>query len=471
MNRRILGSALLGVAFAFLLSTVGPVLSVLIANASDGTTLSMSAPVNLPGSNVTISGSGFSAGESVRVNFGTRFADVTADAGGNISGVSLPIPAVPSGLQFASAFGATSGKWALAYMWVAGYAPAVAPNSWYVLPGQSLSLSGSGFAPNESVTVMYGGSQIASTSASAGGSFTLNGLSLPLSLHNTTATLTFTGATSAMPVLLTLTIGQLYPSVTPSSWYTAPGSVISVTGGGFGPNEPVTVTAGTRTATTTANGSGAFSIGSFALPASGGGSVTLSAVGATSGASTGVSIGLSTISPWLTFSTYWTGGGTPLTIFGNGYAGGEQVRLFAGSQTLGTTTANGSGAFTFAGSAPLAPAGSITINGTGLTSGVTGSGAITIAPVYTSLTLGSYAVTRGTALRVIGSGYLPGESVQITTDRTGSTVVLTVTANAGGNFDSSAYIIPASTPPGNMTVTAHSLSSADTKSVTLYVGQ
>lgn len=457
------------VAFAFVYAA--PMLPVLVAEADGGPTISINAPVNIPGANVTVSGSGFGAGESVLVSFGVHTATVTADGSGNISGVSLPIPTVPAGLQFVSAFGETSGHWALGYVWIAGYTPAVSPNSWYILPGQTISFTGTGFAPNESIQATYNNATIGSTTTNASGSFTLGGVSLPLSLHNTTASVTFKGATSGASASATLTIGQLFPSITPSTWYTAPGSIISISGSGFAPNEAVTVVAGSSSASTTANATGSFTVGSLALPKTANTKVTITATGATSGAVGTASITLSALSPWLSFSTYWAQGGSPLTIFGNGFAGGEMVSIVSGTQSLGTTTALGNGSFSFAGAVPFAPAGPVTITATGASSGAAGSGTLTVAPVYTSFTLGSYAVKRGTALELIGSGYLPNEPVQITTGNTGSTVVLTITASASGTFDNSSYIIPANTTPGNMTVTAYGTHSFDTKTVTLYVGQ
>jgi hypothetical protein len=472
MKNRLLLYIGVGALAALLFVTVGPAVPVLVARADGGPAVSISsAPVTVPGANATVSASGFAPSETVRINFGTASVNTTADSGGNISGVNIPIPTVPAGLQFVSAFGITSGKWGLAYLWVAGFSPAVSPNTWYLLPGQALNFTGTGFAPNETVTLTYNAQTLGTATTNASGGFTLSGITLPLSLHNTQATVTFAGSVSHASLPMTLTIGQLYPSITPSAWYTAPGSVISIAGTGFAPGESVAIVAGSKSASTTANSSGAFMLGSFTLPATGGSSVTLTATGATSDAVATANISLSALSPWLTFSTYWAQGGSALTIFGNGFAGGESVTLKSGSQTLGSATAASNGAFTFAGAVPFAPAGTVTITGTGATSGAVGSGQMQVAPVYTSFTLGSYAVTRGNALEVKGSGYLPNEPVQITTGNTGSTVVLTVNADASGAFDSSSYVIPASTPSGNMTVTAFGTHSFDTKTITMYVGQ
>ncbi len=67
-----------------------------------------------------------------------------------------------------------------------------------------------------------------------------------------------------------------------------------------------------------------------------------------------------------------------------------------------------------------------------------------------------------------GAGYLPNETVKITTDRTGSTTVATATTNATGNFAAS-YVIPSNFVQGNLVLTATSNHSFDTKSITFYV--
>ena len=471
MKKKLIRSVGAAVMFAFAVVLIGPASPPLIAHASSGPLISIIAPATIPGASVAVSGSGFGANETVQLHFGTQSADVVADGSGAFSGAALTIPVVPAGLQFVSAFGETSGHWALAYLWVAGYAPAVSPSSWYVLPGQPIVFTGSGFAPHEPIHASYNSTIVGTTTADGTGGFTLANVSPPLSLHNTTAAFVFTGSTSTVSASATITIGQLYPTLTPSIWYATPGSTISLTGSGFAPHEDVTIAATGSTATTTADMAGNFTLGAFSLPKVANTTAHVTAAGVQSGAVATADITIASLSPWLSFNTYWAQGGSPLTIFGNGFAGNELVSIFSGSQALGTTTAGGSGNFSFAGAVPFTPAGSATITATGMSSGASGSGTLTVAPVYTSFTLGSYAVTRGTPIEFIGSGYLPSESVAITTSATGSTVVHTILANGSGAFDDSSYVLPTSTAPGPMAVTATGVHSFDSKSITLYVGQ
>ena len=94
---------------------------------------------------------------------------------------------------------------------------------------------------------------------------------------------------------------------------------------------------------------------------------------------------------------------------------------------------------------------------------------LTVAPVYTSLELSQYAGAPGSAVTFIGTGYLPNEPVQVTTDRTGSAAVATFTADVSGHFTNSSYTIPINFTEGNLTFTVTGTHSFDTKNVVYYV--
>lgn len=436
--------------------------------AAGGPALSVSAPVAVPHAPAAVSGSGFMAGEVVHLTFGAAAQDVTADQGGNIS-AQMTIPAVPTGSYFIGAFGETSGKWALGYLWVAGFSPTLTPSSWYITPGQAVTLAGQGFAPNEAVAISYKGSTIASTTTSASGSFSGVALALPLSLSNTVATVSAVGAVSNAAVSAGITVGQLYPSIAPSTWYTSPGTIISVTGSGFAPGEAVAVNAGASHASTTADAQGNFLLNNFALPTTGGVTVPLTALGARSGASASVGIFLTGFNPWITLSTYWAQGGSPLTISGQGFAPNEAVGFTSGGKTLASTTAGADGSLTLNTQVPFAPAGAVTLTLLGATSNTPASTQMTAAPVYTSLQLKNYAGAPGQAVEFIGSGYLPNEPVELTTDRTGAAIEASWSADASGSFDNSSFTPASSTACGPMNLTVEGEHSFDSKTIGYYV--
>lgn len=440
------------------------------ALAQSAPSISVNAPARIPGAAVVVSGSGFGADETVRLNFGTQSLDVTADESGNFSGASMNMPSVPQGLQFVSGFGTGTGRWTLAYVWVAGFMPLVAPSSWFLPPGTALTFTGSGFGIEEEVQASYGGNPLGTFTTDAIGTFSGLALPLPLPLHNTTATIFFEGQNSHATTSVTVTIGQFNPVITPSAWYTAPGSTISLTGIGFAGGEEVVVVSNATTATTTANASGSFSLPSITLPGGNGGSASITATGAGSGASATASISLSSLFPWLTFSSYWAQGGSPLTIFGKGFAANESVSLFVqGGGGFATTTTDGTGAFSHVGSVPYGPSGSLTIGGTGVSSGALGMGSLTLAPVYTNPQLGSYAISPGSAVTFIGSGYVTNDLIEIRTDRTGDAVVHSFSADGSGSFSDSGYLIPMDFDYGNLTLTVRGTHSFDEKTITLWV--
>src|SRR5882724_4509032 len=171
----VVGSALAMLAFSSLAFAAGPAVSV-----SGG---------NTPLSQLSVSGLGFQASEPVHLSLGLSSADTHADANGSFAGVPMTIPNVQSGLYLVIAVGQNSGQVAFSYLYVQALNPMVSPSSWYIQPGATLSWTGSGYAPNEVVSVSQNGSQIASFNADSNGNFTaMGGVPVPFSAHGSTQT-------------------------------------------------------------------------------------------------------------------------------------------------------------------------------------------------------------------------------------------------------------------------------------------
>ncbi len=522
--------------------------------------ISVAAPSPSPFSTITVAGSGFSPHESVHVMLGLSTTDVSTNGAGSFSGASLTIPNVAAGTYLVLALGQTSGVSAYSYLYVSALAPQASPSSWYVAPGSSVTWSGSGFAPNEKITVTQGGATAATFSADGSGAFANAGSTLiPLSLRNSSVTvaldgalshahltypigvsdlypyvtpstwytlpgtpLTFSGAGfgasegvsvfllgSSTPLAHTttdlfgafrtlgpltipylsastatfrivgdasgaaastpITLAQFYPTLTPSAYYAAPGSYISLDGSGFAPHESVDIAAGHTHWSATTNGSGAFNLPSVHMPTTPNTMLTLRATGSLSNATTNVTIAIGSYYAWMTISTYWAQGGTPLVVFGHNFAAGELVSITSGGTTLGSATAGNDGSFTAPLAVPFVPPGPATITATGADSGASASSDMTVAPVYTDLQLGAYASAPGTHIRFIGHGYLPNEPITVTTDRTGTTKVATFAADASGSFDYASYAIPLSFSGGPLVLTVTGGHSFDSKHITYYV--
>lgn len=543
-----------GVAAALLLSGA----TAALAASPD---ISLSASGSTPFSTVTVAGTGFGAGETVALSFGLNSASAAANSEGSFSGATIAIPNVPSGLYYVIAVGQTTGTVAFESIWVNSFFPTAGPSSWYIAPGTSITWTGSGFSPNESITVRdSGGTTVASFSANSSGAFSGAGSTLvPFSARNSVVAYSLRGATSganltfnlavgdlypyanpttwyALPgtgvsfsgsgfaggetvnlmlgsdptilgsasadgsgsfmtlgpvnlpfgtvanyklvgaqsgavALVPITLASFYPSLTPSAYYAAPGSTITLGGTGFAPNESVEIKVGTEIkGAATANSMGAFSGFSLALPPAPNTMPVISGTGAQSGAVASFTMAIGDYYAWINFSAWWAQGGTPLVISGHNFAQGENVVAKVGDTTIGNASSNGMGDVTINTTVPYVMPGPATITLRGDNSGASANATMTVAPVWTDLQLGSYAVTRGTAVQLIGSGYLANEPVEVRTDRTGSTVVHSFTTSGTGTFNDSGYVIPADFAEGLMTITVKSLYSFDTKEITFWVG-
>ncbi len=151
--------------------------------------------------------------------------------------------------------------------------------------GGIVTVSGTGFAPKETVNLSVSGTTTvtATATADAQGALPATGLSVPYTLARGSYTVTATGATSKRTATAPLTIAALGPTISLSAAMAAPGSTETITGKGFGRQEQVTLALNgaalmtSPTAITTTNG--AFTA-SITLPQSLlNGANTLSAIG------------------------------------------------------------------------------------------------------------------------------------------------------------------------------------------------
>ena len=423
-----------------------------------------------PASSVTFSGSGFGAHEEVGVHLGTEatpLALATADASGSFA-VLGPVT-LPFGVSIAEyrVVGHESGVTAVAPITLAAFFPLLSPSAYYAAPGSQITLAGSGFAGNEPVVITIGGVFAGSATTTGEGTFGPMPLTLPAT-PNMPVAIGAVGGMSGAATSFTMTVGQYYPDVVPSAWFTYSGNSVTFSGSGFGPNEIVTMS-GTASGTTTTDGSGSFFGLVATIPTTASGTADFTFIGANSGATSNISIALGVRVSAIWFDNYYAQGGSFLTVFGAGFGNNESVELSANGSVFATALSDGDGNLAAATSIPYAPAGELSITATGVMTGTSASASLTVAPVYIDLQLGSYAVAAGSPVTFIGHGYLPNDPISITTDRTGSTVVASFAANASGDFSDSSFLIPADWISGNLTVTAHSGYSFTDIPITLWV--
>ena len=422
-----------------------------------------------PGVPFNVTGGGFAPGETVTVTLGDTTETATADEFGTTNAVALtlPFPQVsedkPTETSFTVTFiGDKSKAKAETNITPAPFYANVSPSTWYDQSGKPVSFSGEGFANGESVAVTLNGVPAGTALVGALGTFELTGLTLPYGID--AANYAFKGSQSGATASVTIGLAPYSPNVSPSTWYGKPGSAITFTGDGFAPGETVTAKLGTTSlGTATVDADGAFTFDGGTLPFSG--PALYSFTGSLTASVSTVEVGISGFYAGLQLSSYYGPGGTAVVVEGSGFAPGENVAVTFGTTAVGPVATDTDGAFSVRTTAPFAPAGQVTVEAVGASSGATASTSFTYAQVYNSVELASYAVAPGEAVNVIGTGYFAGEPVQLII---GGSVVDTFVASATGNLTGS-YVLPVSTTPGPLTLTIRGTQSFTEAEITIYV--
>ncbi|MDQ3014521.1 MAG: CHRD domain-containing protein [bacterium] len=161
------------------------------------------------------------------------------------------------------------------------------------------------------------------------------------SIFNSTETLTTNAVqTSANPDL-----GHNYVFVKPDAYHKMQGGNVSFRGSHFYPHETVTIkNGGTSLGTATADASGSFNTNAHSIPYTSG-MQRYTFTGSMSQIEFPVEIWVDGANPWLGLSSYYAGDTSPLTISGNGFGSGEQVKVWFNGLDVGTVTANTNGEF------------------------------------------------------------------------------------------------------------------------------
>ncbi|MDB4977915.1 MAG: hypothetical protein JWM56_101 [Candidatus Peribacteria bacterium] len=290
-GKRLLGSlsllAILGTASA-LPSFMSPVVA-----QADANYLVLSTYAAAPQSSFTAQGFGFGANEQVKVTSDGASVTATADGNGNFTSPGIQIPFWAAGSYPVTAMGVSSGRTQSQNIYVSGFYPTAAFSPYYVLPNESFGLSGQHFAPNEQVQLKRGDQLVATFTADGNGGFSASKVAtIPFSAANSAWSYTLNGLTSGMNIPLTLSIGQFYPQISPSSYYIGKNQSFSVSGNNFAANEPVDLyVAGAKVQTANADTSGNVNFGGAVSP-SDGGNFEVRAMGTLSGQSSGRTVTL-----------------------------------------------------------------------------------------------------------------------------------------------------------------------------------
>ncbi len=400
-----------------------------------------------PGSTIAVSGSGFAANETVDVFLSTSAAaETTAGAQGTFGPVSLPVSSsLATGTYPLVAYGKSSTGSAVTQVVVSPAVPTPLPVTVAVVPGtvqagNSIVLSGSGFSPNEKLTIQLGTTTIFTTAADLSGNFSGLSYAIPVTMAAGTYPVTVYGATSSRmaSASLTVTTGAIAAiAAVPQS--ARPGDSVVITGTGFLANENVAVSLGSSVvAHATADAGGTFRSGPFAVPELAAGDYTLKATGAGSGRTATATLIVLT-APHATVQPNSVEQGKDATLAGVGFDAGETIQVKEGSVVLTTVTADANGGFSVSIGAKL-KVGRHVLTVAGTASGRSAQAALTVsATVAAKLTLSSATSPSGGTITASGDHFQAGEAVSI---RLAGSLLLTTRANAKGQFSRVAVHLP-----------------------------
>jgi hypothetical protein len=437
-------------------------------------TLAVNPTSGVAGQTVTVSGTGFQAGEPVALSVNNAaITTATAGAQGQIS-ASFALPEMLAvGNASLTAKGEQSQTTGSATFTVQGATLSLGATS--IVRGGAVTVVGHGFGAHETVALQLGSSTVSSVTADSSGSFNTT-LTIPSSQQTGSLSVTAIGQGShhqastsvvvvAAPVAPAPVVPVQYMRLSASA--VAVGSTFMVYGYAFGGNEPVTLAVSGRVLGTVQTTTyGAFTA-SFTMPTTVvGGTTSITATGAQSQRTASVPV---TVMPALkvSFTTSSVQVGTSFTLTGFGFAANQPVSLSIPGATPVTVSTNGQGTFSTTVKLPLTEAaGKLTITATSLQTHHVAQIPVTVSVPTAKLALGgSYAVA-GSSFQASGSGFWPGEPVQI---RVQNTLLSTITTDANGGFTNVSMTLPGNLASGGVAVTATGAKSHKVASTTLSV--
>lgn len=220
---------------------------------------------------------------------------------------------------------------------------------------------------------------------------------------------------------------------------------------------------GSQVASSTANTGGSFSV-SFVVPTLGPGQYTVAATGQTSGASATTSFTITSTNTAVSLSPAQGPPNTSVTATGTGFEAGETVQVVFNGTAVGSATVGTNGGFSATFTVPNLAAGQYTVTATGQTSRGSATATFTINGSAASLSLSASQGPPGTGVTASGTGFTPGETIQITVN---GASLGTAQADQNGNFTTSVQV--PNVAPGQYVVTATGQTSGASASASFVV--
>jgi hypothetical protein len=394
------------------------------------------------GSGVSMSGTGFSGGEQVRISLNNALVLVaTANADGSFVNAAFTISrSAPPGRYGISATGAASGRVATTVVTVVA-PPTVASvyaSSGTVQPGQTLTIGGSGWDVGEIVVVRLDGALIMAPTANAAGNFSGRyTVGVGVGRH----TITASGGRSGRSAAASLTVARpVQVGIGASPNRVVRGSSLHVSGTNFQANEYVLVKfRGVLKGAGQADRSGRVSNITFTVPGNTPlGTAEVTITGARSGRSARAFVYVLAARrgrAGLSLSPGSAHRGGRVYVSGHGFKGREVVVVrFHGSNVL-ALIADAHGNFKHVGFtvARNVPYGTARVTATGTVSGISASTNLKVTATRPSpqVSVSPRSIDRGDDITISGKDYFGGEIVLIRVD---GRFVATPTADRHGNF-------------------------------------
>ena len=411
---------------------------------------------------ISVTGANFQANESVQVYWnytgpGTGTLERTAIASGvGAFSVQFPTPLSPTGTYTIAAIGQTSQFVATGTYLLLPEMP-VTPLAGG--PGSQLTMNGKAFGAGEVVKIYWNytgpgtGTLLASPTGDSNGSFSA-GASVPTGTAAGRITIAGVGQTSNTVAKFTFT---LYPSLlTLAPLRGSSNSPLTLSAYGFKGGEQVSIywnNGSTPLRTVSTNGFGYMSPLAITVPAkTPPGNYPVKVVGQTSTST--ITNTYTVVGPGTSIDRTSGPVGSTVKLSGQGYAPKESVTIlwnYTGPGTgtsIGSASAGVTGAFVSSFTVPSATTGAYNVAAVGATSKRVSQNAFTVA---NGLAANPANTPPGTTVTASGSGYQPGESVNIYWDSTSGSLLATATADVNGNINHTV------TTPGNATTGTHSL--------------
>lgn len=214
-----------------------PVFSITPSAETRAPFILLSSYTSHPHSTISVYGYAFDKNAPVQIQLGSSSAGASTDDAGSFTG-SIRVPDEP---KRSNSVRASSGaRSAETPLYIGGYYPTVEPSSYYLLPNQTLTWSGKGFAPHAAVLVQGPEGYQRTIYADQHGAFSRAAAhTIPFSQQNNTIPFRVESADGTLPV--SIVIGTFYPNLEPSTYYAARGARMSAAVSGFAPGEAVSL--------------------------------------------------------------------------------------------------------------------------------------------------------------------------------------------------------------------------------------